>query len=169
MALITVAAPVTTSPPAQTRSREVRPVSSSATMLPRLPTSRPGVVMGISGLGLLPMAQTDASIGMTELGARDLDRAAAARGVGLAQLHAQALDLGEPAALVADEAHGQGEEVEDDALLLGVLDLLGARRQLGLAAAVDDVHLVGAQAQGGAGRVHGHVAAARTRPPAPSA
>ena len=37
------------------------------------------------------------------------------------------------------------------------------------AAAVDDVHLVGAQAQGGAGRVHGHVAAAERRPPWPAA
>jgi hypothetical protein len=61
MALMTVAAPVTTSPPAQIRSREVLPVASSATMFPFLPTARPGVVIGINGLGLLPMAQTTAS------------------------------------------------------------------------------------------------------------
>ena len=104
-----------------------------------------------------------------ELGAGDLDRAATAGGVGLTQLHAPALDLGEPAALVADEAHRQGEKVEDDALLLGVLDLLGARRQLVVAAPVDDVDLVGAQTQGRARRVHGHVAAAEHGHPAPTA
>ena len=62
IALITVAAPVTTSPPAQMASREVLPVSSSATMFPFLPTSSPGVVNGISGFGLFPMLQTTASV-----------------------------------------------------------------------------------------------------------
>jgi hypothetical protein len=56
IAPITVAVPVTTSPPAHTRSFDLRLVSSSATMLPFLPIDSPGVVVGMSGFGLLPIA-----------------------------------------------------------------------------------------------------------------
>ncbi len=54
MALMTVAAPVTASPPAYTPSRLVLPSSPSVTMQPCLLVSRPGVVERISGLGLVP-------------------------------------------------------------------------------------------------------------------
>ena len=58
IASITVAAPVTASPPAKTPSRLVRP-SSSATMQPRRLVSKPLVVDFISGLGLVPRAEVD--------------------------------------------------------------------------------------------------------------
>ena len=58
------------------------------------------------------------------------------------------------------DLHGVAQGLEDDALFLGVLDLLLTGRQLGHAAAVDDVHGLGTQTQGAAGSVHGHVAAA---------
>ena len=48
MALMTVAAPVTASPPAYTPSRLVLPSSPSVTMQPCLLVSRPGVVEGTS-------------------------------------------------------------------------------------------------------------------------
>ena len=54
MALMTVAAPVTASPPAYTPSRLVLPSSPSVTMQPCLLVSKPGVVERISGLGLVP-------------------------------------------------------------------------------------------------------------------
>ena len=50
IASITVAAPVTISPPANTPARLVAPVSSSATMFPQRFTSNPGVVVGTNGL-----------------------------------------------------------------------------------------------------------------------
>ncbi len=53
---MTVAAPVTTSPPAQTPSLVVRPVVGSAMTVPCLPTPSPGVDLGSSGLGIAPMA-----------------------------------------------------------------------------------------------------------------
>ena len=58
------------------------------------------------------------------------------------------------------DLHGVAQGLEDDALFLGVLDLLLTGRQLGHAAAVDDVHGLGTQTQGAAGSVHGHIAAA---------
>ena len=52
MARITVAAPVTISPPAQTLSLTVFPVSSSAITVPRLVVSSPFVVLlGAPGAG----------------------------------------------------------------------------------------------------------------------
>ena len=58
------------------------------------------------------------------------------------------------------DLHGVAQGLEDDALFLGVLDLLLTGRQLGHAAAVDDVHSLSTQTQGAAGSIHGHVAAA---------
>ena len=55
MARMTVAAPVTASPPAKTPSREVWPFSS-ASMPPFLVVARFLVVDLIRGLGLVPMA-----------------------------------------------------------------------------------------------------------------
>ena len=56
MARITVAAPVTASPPAYTPSLVVCKVLSSTMMQPFLLASRPSVVLRISGFGELPMA-----------------------------------------------------------------------------------------------------------------
>ena len=63
---ITVAAPVTASPPAYTPSRLVSPPSSSVMMQPRLLVSSPGVVLRISGLGLVPMATITASTSISK-------------------------------------------------------------------------------------------------------
>ena len=60
IAEITVAAPVTASPPAYTASRLVSP-SSSTTKPPLRLTSRPLVVFLISGFGLVPSAMMTAS------------------------------------------------------------------------------------------------------------
>ena len=63
MARITVAAPVTASPPAKTPSRVV--ISDSLTMMPpRLLTSRPAVVVLMSGLGDVPRDMMTASQSM---------------------------------------------------------------------------------------------------------
>ena len=57
-------------------------------------------------------------------------------------------------------ATGLVRQQELDALLLGVLGLLGPGRHLGLGAAVDQVAGLRPQAAGGADGVHGRVAAA---------
>ena len=84
----------------------------------------------------------------------------AAGGVGLAQLHADALEAGDPFLLVAEHLDRRDEELELDALLLGVVNLLGAGRHFLARAAIDDHGRLGAEAFGGAGGVHGDVAAA---------
>ena len=56
IASITVAAPVTASPPANTPSRVVETVSSPTTRQPLLFASSPGVVERIKGLGDVPSA-----------------------------------------------------------------------------------------------------------------
>ena len=60
IARITVAAPVTASPPAYTPSRDVRPCSS-VIMPPHFCVSRPFVVALISGFGDVPIEITTAS------------------------------------------------------------------------------------------------------------
>ena len=82
-----------------------------------------------------------------ELGALDGHRLPSARGVGLAELHPLALDLPDPAGLVADEAHGQGQEIEDDTLLLGVLNLLLPSREFLPRTPVHDAYLLSTQTQ----------------------
>ncbi|MNY53055.1 hypothetical protein D3C86_1887810 [compost metagenome] len=66
MARITVAAPVTTSPPAYTRGLLVSMVASSTIMPPQRWVERPGVVERISGLGLWPMAIMTVSSSMAK-------------------------------------------------------------------------------------------------------
>ena len=56
IARMTVAAPVTMSPPAKTPGFDVAPVSSSAAMLPRFVSASPGVVCAMMGFGPVPMA-----------------------------------------------------------------------------------------------------------------
>ena len=64
IAKITVAAPVTTSPPANTPGREVAP-NSSATIPPHRCVSRPVVVDLIKGLGEVPIDIMTVSAGIT--------------------------------------------------------------------------------------------------------
>ena len=64
IARITVAAPVTASPPAYTPSRDVRPCSS-VIMPPHFCVSRPFVVALISGFGDVPIEITTASTSST--------------------------------------------------------------------------------------------------------
>ena len=65
--------------------------------------------------------------------------------------------------VVAQHLDRARQPVELDAFLARVVDLLDARRGLGLAAAVDAVHLLGAQAQRHAQRIHRRVAGADHR------
>ena len=95
-----------------------------------------------------------------ELAALLLDGAAAAGGVGFAQLHLHAGDGLDEAVVIGQNLHRVAQGLEDDAILLGVLHFLLTGGQLGHAAAVDDVDGLGTQTQGAAGSVHGHVAAA---------
>ena len=64
MARITVAAPVTASPPAKTPGRVVAP-ESSATRQPRRVVSSPCVVLEISGFGDVPRAMMTVSVGIS--------------------------------------------------------------------------------------------------------
>ena len=84
---------------------------------------------------------------------------AAATLVGLAQLHDLELHLLHLAVLPHDLG-GVGEELIDDALFPGLVDLQLLSGHLRLGAAVDHVDLLGPQADGGAAGVHGGVAAA---------
>ena len=87
------------------------------------------------------------------------DRLAAALRVGLAQLHdldLEGLDL----AVFAEDLGRCAQEAELHALFHGFRDFLRVRRHLGLAAAVDDVSILRAEADGRAADVHGDVAAA---------
>ena len=96
-----------------------------------------------------------------ELAALDRHRTAAAGGVRLTQLHLLALEtLDHVGVGIADDLERGGQELEDDALFLGVVDLLQTGGHFGLAAAVDDINLVRAHALGAACRVHCDVAAA---------
>ena len=61
IARITVAAPVTASPPAYTAFLEVLPVLSSITIPPLLLTNKSSVVFLINGLGLVPIEIITAS------------------------------------------------------------------------------------------------------------
>src|SRR5450759_166917 len=65
-----------------------------------------------------------------ELRAGDLDGPASTGGIGLAQLHADALEARDPALLVAEHLGRSGPELEADAFLLGVVDFLGPGGQL---------------------------------------
>ena len=86
--------------------------------------------------------------------------------VGLAQLHAEALQPRDPAVLLAQHPHGRDEEVHLHALVLRLHDLHLVGRHLLARAPVEDAHLGGAQAQGGARAVDGGVAAAHHQHPA---
>ena len=133
---------------------------SSTMMLPHLLSLRSGQVAVSSGLARVPMATTTTSQGMTNSEPGMTIGPGAAGGVGLAQLHADALEAGDPFLLVAEHFDRRDQELELDAFLLGVVDFLGAGRHFLAGAAIDDHGGLGAQAFGGAGGVHGDVAAA---------
>ena len=93
-------------------------------------------------------------------GTFDDNRTSSSGRIRLTQFHLDAGHTLDPAVLVAQHFRRVRQRLKDDALLLGVLDLLLTGRQLGHAAAVDDVHGLGTQTHGAAGSIHGHVAAA---------
>ena len=88
----------------------------------------------------------------------DLRRGPAA-GVRLAQAHRVEDGAADPAVGARDLDRGD-EEVEANAERAGELDRVRVRGRLGLAAAVEDGDLVGAQLDGGRGRVHRRASAA---------
>ena len=88
------------------------------------------------------------------------DGGAASAGVRIAQLLGHALQPDHMAVLITQDGAGIVEQIELDALSLGMLHLFLAGGHLIPAAAIDNVYLAGAQTLGHAGRVHGHVAGA---------
>ena len=95
-----------------------------------------------------------------KLRALDGDWAAAARSVGLTEFHADATQALDPAVLIAEHFDRVRQQLEVDALFLGVLNFFRARRDLRLTAAVDDGDLLRAEAQRRAGSIHRDIAAA---------
>ena len=112
------------------------------------------------GLALVPIAYTIRSASKSNSLPGDRHRAAPAGIVGLAEFHAHAAHAAHAALAVVEDRDRVGQPVELDAFLLGVMHFLGARRRLGARAAVDAVHLLGAQPQRDAHRVHRGVAGA---------
>ena len=160
MARITVAAPVTMSPPAHTPRKLVRPDSREGADVAARRALEAGGALEQHRVGARAHGHHDHVHVDQEVRARTGYGPAAARLVGLAHLHAHALHRAHPALVVAAVSHGAREVLEAHALLLGVLDLLLARRHLGARAPVDDGDLARAHAQRRARAVHGHVAAA---------
>lgn len=141
MARITVAAPVTVSPPAKIPSRDVCPRSSSATIQPRRLVSKPCVVDAISGFGEVPSAiiTTSHSISNSEPSISIGERAP--RLIGFAEFHPHATDSPHPAFVVAEYLDRIGQHLKSDPFLFGVMHLFDARRKLRFAAAVDDMRI----------------------------
>jgi hypothetical protein len=94
-----------------------------------------------------------------ELRAFDRNRPAAARGIGFAELHSDALEGGRPPALAHHPDRGH-QELEPDALFERLFDLLRRSGHLGARAAVEADDVLRAGAKRGAHGVHRHVAAA---------
>ena len=111
------------------------------------------------------MATTTISQGISNSGPGNRFGRRPAGRVRLAEFHPDAAQAADPAVLVAEHLERRGQELEADAFLLGVVDLLGPGRQLVVAAPVDDRRLVGAEPLGGPDRVHGDVAAADDHDP----
>ena len=88
------------------------------------------------------------------------NRLAATLFIGLAELLLLKLDAGDVTVLACMDGDGVVEQPELNALGLCMLDLFLTGGQLSHAAAVDDVDILGTQALGAAGGVHGDVAAA---------
>ena len=161
MARITVAAPVTASPPAKTPGREVAPCAS-ASIQPRRSVRSPFGGGGDQRVGRRAERHHDHVAREVELRAGFRHGRPAAALVRLAQLHFHAAQAADPAPFVGEHLHGIGEHPEADALLAGVVHLLGAGRKLLLRTAVNDRGL-GSEPPGRAHGVHRHVAAAHDR------
>ena len=84
---------------------------------------------------------------------------AASLGIGIAQARAQEPDGG-GAAVLFDDGDGLRHPVEADAFHFGVIVLEGEGGHFLFAAAVEEVHVLGAEAHGGVGGIDGGVAAA---------
>src|SRR5450759_4068860 len=111
-------------------------------------------------LGVLADRRDDLVALNDELAALDGHGAAAAGGVGLAELHAQHLDAGDLVGGVGKDAHGRAEQLQLDALLLGLVDLGVVGGHLLARPAVQAGDLFGALAHGSAAGVHSGKAAA---------
>ena len=109
--------------------------------------------------GVLPDRRDGELAGLVELGSLDRHGTAAAGVVRLAELHPPASERLETT-LLGDDPDRSGELEYLDALVDRVLDLHRVGGHLGLRAAIEDDHLVGAASPGGPGHVHGGVAAA---------
>lgn len=133
-------------------------VTGSVVMVPHLLVTISGEVCGTKGR-LIADGHDHRVRRDDKLAALDRNRPTPTRGVGLAQFHAQTLHAGHPFLRIGDDPHQVGQQVENYTFLLRVMHLFGAGRHFGLAAAIDNCRL-GSEAQGRAGRVHGHVAAA---------
>lgn len=95
-----------------------------------------------------------------ELAARHLHRAAASGRVGLTQLHFDTLHSGYASLAVGENPGGIIQKMKLDPFLPGVVDLLVPGGHLRFAAAVDHIYMLGTDALGTPGGVHGHVSAA---------
>ena len=95
-----------------------------------------------------------------EFAALDGLRAAAARGVGRPKSHALTAQPRDLAGVIADDLDGRDKEAELHAVVFGVVDLGLVGRHLFTAAAIRHGRFGGAEADGGARGIHGHVAAA---------
>jgi hypothetical protein len=102
-----------------------------------------------------------------ELAARLRDRPPPPGLVGLAEHHPDAAHAPHVPVVVAEQLDRAHEPLELDALLLGVMDFLGAGRRLLAAATVQAVDLLGAESQAHPHRVHGRVAGADHRDATP--
>lgn len=114
----------------------------------------------INGLGLVPIDMMTASTGDLEVGTLLLDRAAASGGIRLAKLHLDALDGFDMAVFIPMDGNRIVEQLEDNALLLSVVDLLRSRGKLLHAAAVDNIDILRTEALGATAASIATVAAA---------
>ncbi len=90
-----------------------------------------------------------------------------ARRVWFAERHAHAAHRPHPACLVAQHLHGRDLQLEADAFLLGVVDLLAPGRQLLVTAPVRDDRLIGTETSCGAHGIHRDIAATHDDDPMP--
>ena len=115
IARITVAAPVTASPPANTPALGGLSVAlASATMHFHLLVCSPSVVEEISGFGEVPRDMITVSTSHGVVGAWDLYRSAASGCIRLAKLHLHGPTMPvNPVILVGQDLYRVGQKVED--------------------------------------------------------
>jgi hypothetical protein len=155
IASMTVAAPVTMSPPANT------PDGGGEVFVSRDVT--PLVELELRGLAhdriRVRADSEDHHVGLEFMfAARDGDGPAPARVVRLAEFHADAAHAADPALAVVEDLDRVGQPVEFHAFLLGMMDFFRARRALRFAAAVDAIHLLRAQPEADPRGIHRRVA-----------